>query len=186
MENPTMRTLFCIAITLSVATPLYAQQATTPAAQVAPPVSAEQQVPQSQADVEWLTAYMLAHEGYQLNHMPALEKTFEKMSPTQLRTLREFYEQKHEMVMRQTALIHQLQAQQVNMAQEYHQRQQQALDEFTREQSLAAESENERINRMHEQAAANAAAERLYGPHIYPSPIYGRYYWPYGGPRYPY
>ena len=170
-----MRTLLCITVTLFAATPLYAQQTTTPAAQVAPPVPAPQQAPQSQADVEWLTAYMLAHEGYRLNHMPALEKAFEKMSPTQLRTLREFYEQKHEMVMRQTALIHQLQAQQVNMAQEYQQRQQQSLDRFTQEQSQAADSETERINQMHEQAAANAAAERLYGPRIYPSPIYGGY-----------
>ena len=182
-----MRTLLCIAITLFVATPLYAQQATTPAAQVPPPVPAPQQSPQSQADVEWLTAYMLAHKGYQLNHMSALEQTFSKMSPTQLHTLREFYEQKHAMVMQQTALIHQLQAQQVNMAQAYQQRQQQALDQFTQEQSQAATSETQRINQMHEQAAANAAAERMYGPRIYPSPGYGVYpYVPYGGPRYPY
>jgi hypothetical protein len=81
----------------------------TKAVQTQPP-AVPQQTPQSQADAEWLTAYMLAHEGYRLDHMPALEKSFAKMSPTQLHTLRDFYEQKHEMLTQQEALIHQMQA----------------------------------------------------------------------------
>ena len=182
-----MKTLGCIIAAIFAATPVCAQPATSPTSEGATAVLVPQQSPQSQADVEWLTAYMLVHKGYQLNHMSALEQTFSKMSPTQLHTLREFYEQKHAMVMQQTALIHQLQAQQVNMAQAYQQRQQQALDQFTQEQSQAATSETQRINQMHEQAAANAAAERMYGPRIYPSPGYGVYpYVPFGGPRYPY
>ena len=156
------------------------------AAPIARP-STQQQTPQSQADVEWLTAYMMAHEGYRLDHMPALEKSFAKMTPTQLHTLREFYERKHAMVMPQEATIRQMQAQQVSMAQAYQQRQQRSLNQFTQEESQAADAETRRINQMHEEAATNAGAARSYGPRIYPSPGYGGYpFGPYGGPRYPY
>lgn len=146
--------------------------------------STRQQTPQAQADVEWLTAYMLAHEGYRLNHLPALEQSFEKMSPTQLHTLRELYEQKRAMAMRQAAIDHRLQEQQLELARQYHERQQRTMDQAAQQRSQAVNEVQQQINRMHADAAANAAAQRLYGPRIYPSPILGGR--PYGWSRYPY
>jgi exonuclease VII large subunit len=164
----------------SAQTPAPPAKASTAQASTTP-----QQTPQSQADVEWLTAYMMAHEGYRLDHMSALEKSFTKMSPTQLHTLREFYERKHAMVMQQKRRFARCR-QQVSMAQAY-QQQQRSLNQFTQEESQAADAETRRINQMHEEAAANAGAARNYGPHIYPSPGYGGYpFGPYGGSRYPY
>src|SRR5262245_40224749 len=55
----------------------------------------QQQTPQARADVEWLMSYMLAHEGYRFDDVPMMERSFGKMSPTQLHTLREFYEKKY-------------------------------------------------------------------------------------------
>jgi hypothetical protein len=63
----------------------------------------QQQTPQQQSDVEWLMAYMLAHEGYRFDDVPMMERSFGKMSPTQLHTLREFYEKKHTLQMQHVA-----------------------------------------------------------------------------------
>jgi hypothetical protein len=83
-------------------------------AQIAP---VQQQTPQAQADVEWLMAYMLAHEGYRFDDVPMMERSFGKMSPTQLHTLREFYEKKHALQMQYAATTIQAQAQQTQQAQ---------------------------------------------------------------------
>ncbi len=76
-----------------------------PAQSPAPAASIEQQSPQSQADVAWLMSYMLAHEGYRFDDVPMLERSFGKMSPTQLHTLRQLYEQKHALEMQHAATM---------------------------------------------------------------------------------
>ena len=72
------------------------------------------QTPQAQADVEWLMSYMLAHEGYRFDDVPMMERSFGKMSPTQLHTLREFYEKKHTLQTQHAATM--IQAQQKQMS----------------------------------------------------------------------
>jgi len=92
-----------------------AQELAAPAP-AAPSTLPAQAASQKQADVDWLTSYMLAFEGYHFDRMPALEKSFEKMTATQLHMLRQFYERKHAMQMRQAAAMRQLQALQLSRA----------------------------------------------------------------------
>src|SRR3990172_6422475 len=94
-------------------------------AQDAPPAGS-----QAQSDQEWLTAYMMAHQGYRLDHMDALEDTFSKMTPTQLGTLKDFYEQKHAAMVRQQELFHRAQALQLSMGEANMQRQMQGMNQI--------------------------------------------------------
>jgi hypothetical protein len=80
----------------------------------APAAPVQQQTPQQQADVEWLMSYMLAHEGYRFDDVPMMERSFGKMSPTQLHTLREFYEKKLALQTHHAATM--IQAQQKQMS----------------------------------------------------------------------
>jgi hypothetical protein len=139
------------------------------AAQPAAPVS------QAQADKEWLTSYYLVHQGYQLQHLPAIEATLNKMSPSQLNSLRDMYDKKHTLEQQQQALFNQWNAYQVSRAQAWSQSQQQQLNQFSAAQSQGAGLAELQINQMHQEAAANAAAKRL----SYPGMV-GPYGSPYG------
>ena len=137
---------------------------------------------------EWLTAYMMVHHGYQLNHMDALEDKFNKMTPTQLETLKMMYEQKHAANLRRDAMFQQAQDQVNNIRMSQLRGQQQLFNkaELQGEQE-SAEIEQNRLNQMHREAAANIRAKEAY-------PLYGGggYYGGYGGYggygpyRYPY
>jgi hypothetical protein len=131
---------------------------------------------QSQLDKEWLTAYFMAHEGYKLQHMPALEATLGKMTPTQLHTLRDMYDKKHSMMMQQQQIFNQWNAQKLAQAQAWSQRQQQQMNQISAEESQSASLEERQINQMHQEAAANAEIKNQ----SYPG-MYGPYGGPYGG-----
>jgi hypothetical protein len=80
--------LCCYAVTLVAISPVFAWSQ-----EPSPGITSASEATD---DREWLTAYMMAHQGYRLDHMDALDDTFSKMSPTQLRTLRLMYQEKHE------------------------------------------------------------------------------------------
>ena len=126
----------------------------------APPAGSE-----AQRDQEWLTAYMMAHQGYRLDHMDALEDTFSKMTPTQLGTLKDFYEQKHAATMRQQELFHRAQALQLSMGEANIQRQMQGMNQINQEQSAAANLEDQRLARMHQEAAAASQEKSMMSPY---------------------
>lgn len=183
-------------IVLLAAMPAGAQQTSAPAnnderpkTSQAAPASPTPLSPESKSDVEWLTAYMMAHQGYRLDHMPALEDSFSKMTPTQLGTLRDFYEQKHEATMKQQELFHRMQAQQLANAEAQVAKQQRAMNTISTEQTQAANVENQQINIMHQEAAEAAMQNRAGYPYMYggyPAYPYG-YGGVYGGYRhYPY
>lgn len=147
--------------------------------------------PQAQQDKEWLTAYMMAHQGYRLDHMDALEDAFGKMSPTQLATLRMMYEQKHAANMQAQALYQRAQANSVAMDEARVKRQAAAMNSINTEDTSAANFEDQRIKMMHEEAAQNYEQERsmktpaagfpgYYGSQYAPIPAGGGYYRPYG------
>ena len=127
---------------------------------------------QAQLDKEWLTSYFLVHQGYKLHHMPAIDATLNKMTPTQLRTLRDMYDKKHSMMMQQQAIFNQWNAQKVAQAQAWSQRQQQQMNQISTEETQAADLSEQQINQMHQEAAANAEMKNL---------SYPGYYGPYGG-----
>jgi hypothetical protein len=176
--------LTLLAVIVAVELPSVAQNATPPAA--APvPSSQTNPVSQAQADREWLTAYFMVHEGYKLHHMPAIDATLNKMTPTQLHTLRDMYDQKHSLMMQQQATFNQWNAQKVAQAQAWDQRQQRQLNQVSAEETQSASLEERQINQMHQEAAANAEAKSLsypgmYGP--YGSPYGGGYIHPYFNP----
>jgi hypothetical protein len=146
---------------------------------------------EAQADKEWLTAYFMVHEGYKLHHMPAIDDTLNKMTPTQLHTLRNMYEQKHSQTMQQQATFNQWNAHKLAQAQAWHQQQQSQLNQISAEESQSASLAERQINQMHQEAAANAEAKSLsypypgmYGPYggAYGYGGYGGYGRPYGYP----
>jgi hypothetical protein len=148
----------------------------------------QSQPDQAQLDKEWLTAYFMAHEGYKLQHMPALEATLGKMTPTQLHTLRDMYDKKHSMMMQQQAIFNQWNAQKVAQAQSWDQRQSQRMNQISAEESQSASLEERQINQMHQEAANNAEMKNLsypgmYGP--YGGGGYGGYIHPYFNPLSP-
>jgi hypothetical protein len=156
---------------------------------VAPATAPDQSAPANQAqdDREWLTAYFMVHQGYKLHHMPAIDDTLNKMTPTQLHTLRDMYDQKHSMMMQQQATFNQLNAQKVAQAEAWNQRQQQQLNQLSAEETQAASLEDRQINQMHQEAAANAEAKSLsypgnYGPYGSPYGYGGGYIHPYFNP----
>jgi hypothetical protein len=118
----------------------------------------QQQTPQEQADVAWLMAYMLAHEGYRFDDVPMMERSFGKMSPTQLHTLRQFYEKKHALQMQHAATTLQLQAQQTAAAAAA-QRQQQAFFLTPEQDAWAGAITNVRLQNMRDIAEANEKGE---------------------------
>ena len=129
-----------------------------PPAQAAPTPA---QTPQSQADVEWLTSYMLVHEGYRFDDLPALERSLEKMSPTQLRTLRQFIEEKHAMDIERAATVRQMPAEQLTSSALDKQRQQQALDQYNEDQSQGPDIADVRLEHMKNLAEANERGELI-------------------------
>ena len=167
----------------------HAQQPAAPSA--APPAASEGA--NGQDDQEWLTAYMLAHEGYRLHHVDALNDSFSKMTPSQLSTMRDLYEQKHQQMVQQQQLFHRMNALQVSMAEHQNARQQQMMSQINQEQSQAAGLEERQLNQMHMQAAEAAAQKSMTYPSYmqpmgYPYSPYGygrpNLYHPY--PAYPY
>jgi hypothetical protein len=163
---------------LGAALPAGAQPSTPPA------TTQSGQVSQAQADREWLTSYFIVHQGYKLHHMPAIDDTLNKMTPTQLHTLREMYDKKHSMMMQQQATFNQWNAQKVAQAMAWNQRQQQQLNQISAEESQSASLEERQINQMHQEAAANAEMKNLSYPGAYGP--YGSAYGYGGGYIHPY
>jgi hypothetical protein len=159
------------------------QPSRTPAATTA--AVSLSQTEQAKEAKEWLTAYMMVHHGYRLNHMDALEDKFNKMTPTQLETLKMMYEQKHTANLRRDTMFQQAQDQVNNIRMSQVRGQQQMFNkaELQGEQESAAIEQN-RLNQMHREAAANIRTKEAH-------PLYGGggYYGGYGGYgpyRYPY
>jgi hypothetical protein len=146
--------------------------------------------PQAQLDKEWLTAYMLAHQGYRLDHMDALEDAFGKMTPTQLATLRMMYEEKQKSAMQSEALYQRAQANAISMDEARVKRETAALNSIDTEDTSSANYEDQRLKIMHQEAAENYQQEQsLKSPAMgYPG-FYGSPYAPVppgGGYRYGY
>ncbi len=175
-------TLTLLVVVVAIELPSAAQNANQPATigqlnlpgQAAAPTDSGQaaQPTQAQLDREWLTAYFLVHQGYKLHHMQAIDATLNKMTPTQLHTLRDMYDQKHSLMMQQQATFNQWNAQKVAQAQAWSQRQQQQMNQISSEESQSANAAEQQINQMHQEAAANAEMKNL---------SYPGYYGPYGG-----
>ena len=145
-----------------LAMPSMAQNLQVPAesdADLATPVPTNQQVSEAQADQEWMTAYMLAHKGYQLHHLDALDDAFGKMSPTQLHHLRVMYQEKYEASKQTDALLQQAQQQAVTAGRVQVQRQRQAMNSINTEQTSAATLEDQRLQQMHQEAQSNYQQE---------------------------
>jgi hypothetical protein len=198
----TTKSLLAVALLLGVAAlEAVAQQPTQPAVQPAaapqPAASAAAPAPsywsnyppdvQAQAirDQEWLTAYMMAHEGYRLNHMEALEDKFGKMTPTQLETLKMMYEQKRQSTIESEQLFRQAQSQQVAQAQMQIQKQQRSMGLINQEETAAATNEDQRLNTMHQEAFEASQDKQSmqypYGMGGYMNPYGARGYGPYRG-----
>lgn len=181
--------LTLLVVIVAAELPSVAQNSPQPVAAPAPS-SQSGAISQAQADKEWLTAYFMVHEGYRLHHKPALDATLNKMTPTQLHTLRDMYDQKRSLMMQQQANFNRMNAQQVAHAEAYDQKQQQQLNQVSAEETQSASLEERQINQMHQEAAANAEAKSqsypgMYGPYGGSYGYGGGYIHPYFNPLYP-
>jgi hypothetical protein len=104
---------------------------------------------------------MLVNEGYRFEDLPALERSFEKMSPTQLHTLRQFIEEKHAMDLERAATIRQMQAHELTTSAAYERRQKQALDQYNEDQSQGPDIADVRLEHMKNLAEANERGELI-------------------------
>ncbi len=115
-------------------------------------ISPEEQGRQSR---EWLTAYMLTHGGYRLHHLDALNDTFEKMTPSQLSTLKKLHEEKHQATMRQQDVEQRMREHEAANAEAHNRMTDQQLNAFTSQQNQQGAATEQRLSAMHHEASAN-------------------------------
>lgn len=147
----------------------------------APPPAGAKDVPQdeTQQEREWLVAYLIAHQGYRIDQMDSLEKRIGKMSATQVHTLVDLYQQKHELALQREKSNQAARHQAFNLqTADYNQR---LKDEQTARSEIdsAANAEQSRLNTQQSQAMQNIQESNLFhGPSYmgYGNPLYGGYY----------
>jgi len=137
--------------------------------------------PQVKKDREWLVAYLIAHQGYRIEQMDALEKRIDRMTPTQVETLIDVYQQKHQMALSREANWQQLQQQQFALMQTQQAQLAEQQDEHTKELDQAANLEQSRLEQQRQQAETPMNFPTNYGPALAPfyggyGPGYGAYY----------
>lgn len=136
--------------------------------------------PVAQQEREWLVAYLIAHQGYRIDQMDALEKRIDRMSPTQVQTLVDIYKQKHELALKREASYHQMRSQTLAaQTADYNQRLQQ---EQANRQAIdaSANAEQQRLNQQQQQAAQNVEQNQLFHQQSYgnsANPYFGGYYY---------
>lgn len=163
----------------SAPTPASPTPATVTPPAVAPaPASAQADTPQVKKDREWLVAYLIAHQGYRIDQMDALEKRIDRMSPTQVETLIDVYQQKHELALQREANYQRLQQQQFSMMQAQQAQRDHEQDVHTQELDQAANLEQSRLNTQAVQAGTPQTFPSSYAPfgYGYGYPAYGSYY----------
>lgn len=130
-----------------------ASWAADPAPKKAPQTDEQKQ---AEDDRAWLTAYMLAHQGYRLHHTDALEYNFNKMSPKQLRYLVDFYKESHQQRMQQANL--ELTQRKSMVAQTNAERKDQfntAASSIEQGAEAGAANMQNQVNQMHQEAFSN-------------------------------
>jgi hypothetical protein len=130
---------------------------------------------------EWLVAYLMAHEGYHLSQMDQLEERVNRMTPTQVDTLVDFYHQKHEIALQREAANAYIQQQNLAINQtQLNQRWQQQMN-YQRELEAAASGEQSRLNQQ-QTIQQSATPNRFnygpgYGPYSLYDPFYSQYWY---------
>lgn len=133
----------------------------------------------TQQEREWLVAYLIAHQGYRIDQMDELEKRMDRMSPTQVRTLVDLYQQKHQFALHRELANQQARNQAFSMqTADYNQRVQQ--EQMTRQElDAGATAEQSRLNQQQSQARQNVEQNSLMHQSNYMNQ--GNYVNPYGG-----
>jgi hypothetical protein len=98
--------MVALAVVAAVASAQNAPATKTPAAAIpATPMSASTAAPQKlsaaqeaqmEADRDWLVAYLVSHDGYNLHQVEELEAKLNKMSPNRLQALVVMFKQRHD------------------------------------------------------------------------------------------
>ena len=149
---------------------------TAPVTAATTPAAAD--TPQVQKDREWLVAYLIAHQGYRIDQMDMLEQRIAKMSPTQVETLVDVYQQKHDLALQREANYQRFQQQQLSLYQSDQAQRDQQQQDYTQQLSDAANQEQTRINNQMQQAGT--PQQFNYGPYGtgygYGVPAYGAFY----------
>lgn len=154
------------------------------------PAAADAQLPQPEAatndappqndiqkEREWLVAYLIAHQGYRIDQMDALEKRIDRMSPTQVQTLVDVYKQKHDFALQREQSYQQMRNQAFSMqtadrAQAVHEQ-----NTYQQELDAGAQAMQARLNEQQQQAARNFQQNALMHQPNYMN--YGNYINPY-------
>lgn len=148
----------------------------------APPPAGAPQPPQDniQKEREWLVAYLIAHQGYRIDQMDALEKRIDRMSPTQVQTLVEVYRQKHDLALQREQAYQQMRNQAFAAQTADYNRRLQQEQTYRQELDAGAQAEQARLNQQQQQAMQNFQENAMmHQPYYFNAPTYMNPY--YGG-----
>ncbi len=148
-----------------------------------PPAAGTPQPPQDdiQKEREWLVAYLIAHQGYRIDQMDALEKRIDRMSPTQVQTMVDLYQQKHDLALQREQAFQQMRKQSVSMQMADNQQRDQQEQTYRQELDSGAQAEQSRLNQQQAQAMQNIQMNQMshqpmYGSGGYYGGLYGGFY----------
>ncbi len=95
----------------------------------------------TQQDREWLIAYLISHEGYNIHQIDQLEARLDKMSPTLIGSLVLLYQQKHERALQREAAVQAMRQNMVAADEAQLRRNQTALNRVNSDENAAAQHE---------------------------------------------
>ena len=134
-----------------------------------------QQLAATQQDREWLIAYLISHEGYNIHQIDQLEARLEKMSPTLIGSLVILYKQKHERALQREAAVQAMRQNMVAADEMQLRRNQTALNRVNTDENSAAQYEQTRLDTQQQQTMQGYYENAPYRS----APYGGRYAYPY-------
>lgn len=137
-----------------------------------------QQLAATQQDREWLIAYLISHEGYNIHQIDQIEARLDKMSPTLIGSLVMLYQQKHQRALQREAAVQAMRQNMVAADESQLRRNQSALNRVNSDENSAAQHEQGALDQQRQQTTQGYFQNQPYRT----MPYYGGGY----GMGYPY
>jgi len=110
-----------------------------------------QQLAATQQEREWLIAYLISHEGYNIHQIDQIEARLDKMSPTLIGSLVMLYKQKHDRALQREAAVQAMRQNMVAADESQLRRNQSALNRVNSDENAAAQHEQGVLDQQRQQ-----------------------------------